>query len=161
MRDAVLQLFEKSPGVFRMVMPRWSLEEIKLGLRHVYPATKYPGMTTARVENLYSYYNGVPRYVLGKPSEVSGPAADRQDLMAFNDAVNTCDAVQVRAGTTPDAVQVRAGTTPEVVNIVAYNIWCICYWCWHAMCCCGPKGYLPTLHTSTPHVVIKTTRNTC
>ena len=81
-------------------MPRWSLEEIKLGLRHVYPATKYPGMTTARVENLYNYYNGVPRYVLGKPSKLSGPAADVEELIPFNDAVSTCDAAQVCVGTT-------------------------------------------------------------
>ena len=97
---SVLQVFEKAPGVVKMVMPRWSLEEIMLGLQHVYPATLYPGMTPARVENLYSYYNGVPRYVLGKPSEMSGPAADRLDLSAFNNAVATCDAAQVCLRTT-------------------------------------------------------------
>ena len=94
----LLQAFEKAPGVVKMVMPRWSQEEIKLGLQHVYPATKYPGMTAARVQNLFMYYNGVPRLVLGKPSEISGPAADRLDLRDFNNAVSTCDASQVCAG---------------------------------------------------------------
>lgn len=96
----VLQNFEKAPDVVKMVMPRWSLEEIKLAQQHVYPATQYPGMTAARVENLFTYYNGVPRFVLGKPSEISGPAADRRDLREFNNAVTTCDAAKVCAGIT-------------------------------------------------------------
>ena len=91
----LLQDFEKAPGVVKMVMPRWNLEEIKLGLQHVYPSTKYPGMTAARVLHLFTYYNGVPRFVLGKPSENLNPTSDRQDLSAFNNAVTTCDAAKV------------------------------------------------------------------
>lgn len=89
---AVLQEFQKSPGVVKMVMPRWSLEEIMLGLQHVYPATKYPGMTPARVQNLFTYYNGVPRCVLGKPSQTSDPT---RDLTDFNEAVDSCEATEV------------------------------------------------------------------
>jgi hypothetical protein len=91
----MLQLFEKTVDVVKMVMPRWSWEEIKLGLQHVYPATTYPGMTEARVQSLYCYYNGVPRYVLGKPSRRSVPAADQEDLSDFQNAVSTCDPAQV------------------------------------------------------------------
>jgi hypothetical protein len=93
--DAVLQVFQKAPGVVKMVMPRWSLEEIMLGLEHVYPATNYPGMTPARVQNLFTYYDGVPRFVLGQPSEISGPEADQKDLHNFNCAVTNCNAAQV------------------------------------------------------------------
>jgi hypothetical protein len=95
----LLQNFESAPGVVKMTMPRWSQEEIKLALQHLYPAAKYPGMTTARVDNLFIYYDGVPRFVLGKPSENSGPDADRLDLMDFNNAVSSCEASQVCAGT--------------------------------------------------------------
>lgn len=96
MLDPVLQLFAEAPGVVKMVMPRWSQEEIKFGLQYVFTTTRYPGMTAARVENLYSYYNGVPRWVLGKPSMQPG----RLDLNAFNDAVAACDAVKVCARST-------------------------------------------------------------
>jgi hypothetical protein len=70
-----------------------------LGLQLVYQPA-FPGLTAARVLSLYSFYNGVPRYVLAEPSR--RPASEQQqDLGAFEDAVDNCDAVKVSVGLLP------------------------------------------------------------